>query len=406
MSPEEKGGLLEQYVDAGRDVAGLDFSGACLQDAALADGKLQGCILVEADLSGATLCAADFHAADLRRAIVVGADLQACILAEANLAGANFEESTLDYARMEGCDLTGATLAGASLKLAYLGGACLRDVNIESACLEGAEIDAATFERSRWSARELARWREAGVQINGLDEFPPDCAAIILGLRRGLLMEFSQPLGLKRIALEALIHKILGPGTDVTIADYHEDMAGTIIRLNGWHAEDLEALGDAFMNRTWRSQREPSFEIGFLRTEALHDVLDQLQRMVKSIELRMPSDEARGMLEAQAEARRALKVVRTWAPSDNPRTALDNLLAMLEPDELRLLLARGPQGAEVVALVPAGAVAPLVLAGQATDALERRGLLDEGFFARLVAARPDLEEQALRVAGIWQSRTR
>ncbi len=265
-----------------------------------------------------------------------------------------------------------------------------------------------------------------------------------LGSPRGLMLCFTSEMGvIDRLLVDAIIYSVLGRDSLCRIAELAERGGSTTVRLECPVVDELIAVAEALYNRVWelqeRAQRTTLAQLAqalapqtvnvnapvgtqiivqnatfglyaeltpvVSRLQKLQDALgaspsdlvDRLERM----ELRLPSEDAAADQTAAATARRELKLVRTWDPSTHPRTALDRLLAMLEPDELRLLLARGPDGAEVVALVPAGAVAPMLLASQAADALVRRGLVDEGFFARVVAARPDLEEQVRRVAGMW-----
>lgn len=262
---------------------------------------------------------------------------------------------------------------------------------------------------------------------------------------RGLVMTFHESFGqVDRLLIEALLAALLGARTDCHLAEYRKHGVTAIIRLEGSRREDLEAVAEALYHRIWELQERAQRTTLAQLTQALvpqrtvvnqapvttqiivqnatfglhadlgpivsrlqklqdalgarlSDLVDRLERM----ELRLPSEAAAADQTVAASARRELKLVRTWDPGTHPRTALDRLLAMLEPDELRLLLARGPEGAEVVALVPAGAVAPLVLASQAADELVRRGLVDAVLFARLAEARPDLAEQVRRVAGMW-----
>ncbi len=262
----------------------------------------------------------------------------------------------------------------------------------------------------------------------------------------GLTLSFSTRLtAFDRFLVDGVLFGTLGPTPSCRVVEYREQGDTAIVRLEGSHRKDLEAVAEALYHCVWELQeREHEAELGRLTRRlmtpsvvnnfgpigvqnnvqgelqvvpaidpavinrlqklqdalgaSLSDLVDRLERM----ELRLPSEEAASDQTAAASARRELKLVRTWDPGTHPRSALDRLLAMLEPDDLRLLLARGPEGAEVVAWVPAGAVAPMVIASQAADELVRRGMVDEGLFARVVEARPDLGEQVRKVAGMWQ----
>ncbi len=136
LSPQAMAGCAEAAAPGvdwrrcladGREMAGVNLTGAILRDASLSRGRLVGAVLrdidgidarfVSADLSGvdftdARLRSADFTRANLTGAILVRADLRRTGFFRANLTGA---------------DLTGAVITGADLSNATLDGALWTD---------------------------------------------------------------------------------------------------------------------------------------------------------------------------------------------------------------------------------------------------------------------------------------
>ena len=94
--------------------------------------------------------------------------------------------------------------------------------------------------------------------------------------------------------------------------------------------------------------------------------------------------------------------VAVYSPLSMTREAeLHALLGgLFSPEELRIHLAHEPDGEQLVAALPQGAPA-LVLLEEAVAALKRRGLLDHKFFERLAKARPHRGADIARVAAQW-----
>jgi hypothetical protein len=81
--------------------------------------------------------------------------------------------------------------------------------------------------------------------------------------------------------------------------------------------------------------------------------------------------------------------------------ALHALLGELfSPDELRIHLALGQDGDQIVAAIPQGVPAAVAIEA-AISALRRRGMLGRVFFERLATARPHRHSEILRVSTLW-----
>ena len=95
---------------------------ANLSDAILARANLSDAILAQADLPGADLGGANLSGADLRGANLRGADLRGANLSGAILEDVNFSDAILVDANLSGARLTGANLSGADLEEAIVSG--------------------------------------------------------------------------------------------------------------------------------------------------------------------------------------------------------------------------------------------------------------------------------------------
>ena len=110
------------YFD-GRDLGGVDLSGAMLRDTTFQRAKLK-----VANLSEADRYRAKFVSADLPQVNFAGARLIEADFTRADLTGAVFREADLRNAKLvnavlKGADFTGARLGGADLRHADLSGA-------------------------------------------------------------------------------------------------------------------------------------------------------------------------------------------------------------------------------------------------------------------------------------------
>ena len=107
---------LEGAVLANGLMAGASFANAKLDRADLSgDARLQGANFLLASLQGADLAGARLQLADFRSAKLQGANLSLATLDGALLREAELEGANLQFARLNGTDLTGAKLQGADL---------------------------------------------------------------------------------------------------------------------------------------------------------------------------------------------------------------------------------------------------------------------------------------------------
>lgn len=113
------------------DMAGLDLTGARMEEADLAGARLN-----DAALAGANLYSAHLEAADLTGGIA--------------MQGVN-----LATAAVQGADLTGAKMAGAALTRAGLQGAVLKFVDLSGANLSGADLEGATLDQASLAGADL-----------------------------------------------------------------------------------------------------------------------------------------------------------------------------------------------------------------------------------------------------------
>lgn len=88
-----------------------------------------------------------------------------------------------------------------------------------------------------------------------------------------------------------------------------------------------------------------------------------------------------------------------------PREALHHLLCGLfaTGEEFRRWVARGPEGALLVAEFPGVTVSTTAMISDGLDILSRRGYLDDGFFPRLTAEFSRRGDDIARVAAVWHA---
>jgi uncharacterized protein YjbI with pentapeptide repeats len=146
---------------AGESLAGLDLSGA----------NMQQCNLYHADLSGITgLSRADFTGATLALANLAGLSLSGPIWENTDFTGTDLStiapspDANLRGATLTGASLSGVTLTGADLFRARLGYADLRDATLRGANLAGAVLDGA-----RLAGCDLSSANLTSVDLSGID---------------------------------------------------------------------------------------------------------------------------------------------------------------------------------------------------------------------------------------------
>ena len=120
---------------------GADFSSARLQGATLLSAQLRGAVLLSAQLQGATLNSAGLQGAVLRNAQLGGAVLSYAQLQGAELDNAGLRGASLDYAQLQGASLDGAQLEGASLHNVFAWRANVLKARGKNAIRADAETD-------------------------------------------------------------------------------------------------------------------------------------------------------------------------------------------------------------------------------------------------------------------------
>ena len=123
----------------------LNFSGADLRGAMLADYDLSNALLVNVDLSGATVEGACLHSAQLYGAtmkgtVLIGADLSGAQLQHSDLAGAFLSTANFASASLYSANLTGAVLMNANLEDSFLPHAIFSDAYLLNTNLSGANF--------------------------------------------------------------------------------------------------------------------------------------------------------------------------------------------------------------------------------------------------------------------------
>ena len=123
----------------GADLRGANLSGAILTKAQLGNANLCGATLIRASLWEADLTEANLSIADLTEAKLMRANFS-----KANLSGANLDHAVLSKADLTDTNLQGAFLEFAKLIRAQLVGADLRGAKLTGACLESWNTDSTT----------------------------------------------------------------------------------------------------------------------------------------------------------------------------------------------------------------------------------------------------------------------
>ena len=169
-----------------------------LQNANMAEARLNGARMALADLMLADLRQAELGSADLRGARLVKANLSEAKLTNAKLVGADLSAAILERTRLDGADLTDAVLEGwrldgvilddavfsrgaslararissmARVKLeeADLSHADLRGVKLDGALLRGANLDAAILDKAQMRGVNLANAQLRRARLVGAD---------------------------------------------------------------------------------------------------------------------------------------------------------------------------------------------------------------------------------------------
>jgi len=153
---------------AGALLNGADLAETRLEDAGLHGAYLEGAGLVEAHLEGAELGGAHLEGAFLRSthldgANLLGARVEGASLVEAHLEkadprGAHLERANLSTAHLEGADLREAHLERANLSDTHLERADLRGAHLERALLRAAHLDGANLSEAKGLTTEQLRW--------------------------------------------------------------------------------------------------------------------------------------------------------------------------------------------------------------------------------------------------------
>ncbi|MDV3348512.1 pentapeptide repeat-containing protein [Leptothoe sp. LEGE 181152] len=180
-----------QVIDSARDV---ETSGARIH--ALEE-------LVE---DGESLCGLDADGADLRNIRLSGADLSDASLTMANLKHADLRLTTLERATLNGADLCGSNLEGANLKRAQLNNinrhklegdplppkqraVNLKETDLGASSLQGADLEYAILEGANLSASKLQYASFRSAKLDGVDFQGADLEGARFANAKGLSIE-------------------------------------------------------------------------------------------------------------------------------------------------------------------------------------------------------------------------
>lgn len=145
---------LAKLRPAGVDLAGINLSGAMLQETDLSGLDLDKANLFGAELDRANLSGTRFREANLSRAR----------LAEADLSGADLYRANLFRTELDRANLSGIRFLEADLSKARLADANLSDANLHRANLSGAELNRADFSEAKLLDANLSRAELSGIQ--------------------------------------------------------------------------------------------------------------------------------------------------------------------------------------------------------------------------------------------------
>lgn len=303
MSSEEKGALLLRYASTRKSVEGLDFSGACLVEAAvnsanLAKANLRGANLTRAHIADANLVRANlaeakffdavFTSSNLGGADLEGADLEKAWLLEAdlcsaNLTEANLREATLRNADLERADLSGANLHGSYLEQANFDGASLSGADLDGAKLSGTQITLGTYNRSGWTPEYLVGLVERGASVSGLQEVLAQAA------KPGLTLFVARRLAPgDQGSIQLFATQLLGRTSDVRIAEYTEvGETSSRLRLEGSNPEELIRLAEHITAGRWESVERSTAQAqdsgALVRQDSTEALLSMMQQSFLSM---------------------------------------------------------------------------------------------------------------------------
>lgn len=164
---------------AGRDLSGIDFSGAMLDHISFANATLARCRFEKASLLGADLSGADLSEAHFEEAQLERADLSNTKLDKAHFGRAMLKEAKLAFSKGEFVRFEGACLEGADLKTVRWPDASLVGANFcramankadfSRARLDGAKLDEAVMRGAKLKQAVLAHASVMGADLRDAD---------------------------------------------------------------------------------------------------------------------------------------------------------------------------------------------------------------------------------------------
>jgi len=153
---------LEEYNFAGKDLRGIDFSGATLVD----------CVFDDADLTGA-----NFHLARLSSCCLNGANLTRVRFESAMIEGCNLDRSNWMEADLTGASITGSNLQDLNFNRIHatraqfgncpMAGAVFGEASLISASFNGCDLSDADFSGADLTDTDITGNAARGLKANG-----------------------------------------------------------------------------------------------------------------------------------------------------------------------------------------------------------------------------------------------
>jgi uncharacterized protein YjbI with pentapeptide repeats len=152
---------------SGKDLRGVDFSGANLEKADLSGADLRGSVLARANFSGADLTGARLDDVVAIKSRWTEAWLEKAGLGKADLTGSDMVGAVLNQADACGAVFRGVRLKNAELHEAKLANADFREVKASGADFTGADLSEADFVDARFKGADFTGAKLAGANFSG-----------------------------------------------------------------------------------------------------------------------------------------------------------------------------------------------------------------------------------------------
>ncbi len=152
---------------SGKDLRGVDFSGANLEKADLSGADLRGSVLARANFSGADLTGARLDDVVAIKSRWTEAWLERVGLGKADLSGSDMVGAVLTQANASGAVFRGVRLKNAELNEAKLAHTDFREVKATGADFTGADLSEADFVDARVKGADFSGAKLAGADFSG-----------------------------------------------------------------------------------------------------------------------------------------------------------------------------------------------------------------------------------------------